>query len=131
MESVAAPAAGPFAGEPLERRDPAAGVLSLATLNCDAAAPAGTPVDLARITFRVIVPSRALTSLGLGSPQLLDPGGAALPVETASQPLSLSGSADVDCDGDLTAADSLGVLRYVVSLPFNPPAGCPPIGEEG
>jgi hypothetical protein len=39
-------------------------------------------------------------------------------------------AADVDCDGDLTTVDSLGILRYVVSLPFNAPAGCTPIGEQ-
>ena len=40
-------------------------------------------------------------------------------------------SGDADCDGDLDALDALDILRYVVSLPVDPPEGCPPVGTSG
>jgi len=35
---------------------------------------------------------------------------------------------DVNCDGRVTAVDSLLVLRYVANLPIDLPGGCPVIG---
>ena len=37
-------------------------------------------------------------------------------------------TADVDCDGDVTAVDALDILLYVVSLPQPAQPGCPSIG---
>jgi len=40
-------------------------------------------------------------------------------------------AADVDCDGQVTTVDALRILLYVVSVPQQPRAGCPPIGATG
>jgi hypothetical protein len=37
---------------------------------------------------------------------------------------------DVDCDGDVDAADGLSILRFVAALPVNQQPGCPEIGAE-
>ncbi len=50
------------------------------------------------------------------------------PTPTATPPLAFA-RADVNCDGEVTAADALALLRYAGELPVETPPGCPAIGE--
>lgn len=56
-------------------------------------------------------------------PDLGDP----VQVTPAGAPAQLWG--DVDCDGDLDAADGLSILRSLAGLPVNQQQPCPPIGS--
>ncbi len=40
-------------------------------------------------------------------------------------------SSDVNCDGATSAVDALEILLFVVSAPYTPSPGCPPIGTPG
>jgi hypothetical protein len=37
-------------------------------------------------------------------------------------------SGNINCDGNITAVDTLFVLRFVAGMPVNLPQGCRPVG---